>query len=538
MIGFTMKFVLLTFIGFFLIEPSLQAQLLYPEVMEARTINTPQVLRTSSRKPLFPRRLSIRKKRLYNSNIENPGVRYAVQNLKKQKFDDPELTNAFNTLLHYSENDTIRKMVHYMKNYMRTSDEKEKAIEMLNRQVVYDSIEFYRKNAHLITSDMDVYLDSDLKTFASYIQQDSNYIWLRDKSRDSVLLEVMNLSDNAVRFWLNNGRSESYRFWATNRLGDSIGAWIQVMPNGNNIRVYVDDDVYQTSRIENQKTGQEREVPNRPDEKYFTMNKIKRGELSRRHWTYYSEIEAAMGQGYLANWAGGGENSLSLLTNIRYFMNYNKNKTSWENFMHYRLGFLKSGSEGLRKNDERLEFNSKLGQKAFKHWFYTTQFNLQTIIFNSYEYPTDAEKKLVGNFMTPAYFTLSLGLDYKPNDNFSLYLSPIAGKWTWVRDTNDIDYTRYGVENGKKSKSDAGARLELRNKFKMFNIMDIRNELILFSSYYNPEQRIFCDWKVQIDFKINYFMRASVYTNVVYDQNYSYKLQFKENLNLGVNFRF
>ena len=62
------------------------------------------------------------------------------------------------------------------------------------------------------------------------------------------------------------------------------------------------------------------------------------------------------------------------------------------------------------------------------------------MIFNSYEY-SENEKKIVVNFMTPAYFTLSLGLDYKPNENFSLYLSPIAGKWTFVRDTVGIDPT-------------------------------------------------------------------------------------------------
>lgn len=51
--------------------------------------------------------------------------------------------------------------------------------------------------------------------------------------------------------------------------------------------------------------------------------------------------------------------------------------------------------------------------------------------------------------MTPGYFTLSVGMDYKPNDNFSLYLSPIAGKWTYLRDTVGIDPGRYGVDAGK-----------------------------------------------------------------------------------------
>ena len=41
-----------------------------------------------------------------------------------------------------------------------------------------------------------------------------------------------------------------------------------------------------------------------------------------------------------------------------------------------------------------------------------------------------------------------------------------------------------------------------------------------------------------LSFKINYFMSASIYTETIYDENYSRKLQFRENLNLGVKFRF
>ena len=73
----------------------------------------------------------------------------------------------------------------------------------------------------------------------------------------------------------------------------------------------------------------------------------------------------------LANWTSGGENSLSLLSNIRYFWNYNRNNTSWENWVHYRFGFMKNGDEDIRKNEDRFELNSKLGQRAFKHWYYT-----------------------------------------------------------------------------------------------------------------------------------------------------------------------
>ncbi len=484
---------------------------------------------------LFPKDLSYLKRKLKNAEIENPAIRYTVQYLENKKYADKELNKALNTLIQYVENDSLRRMVHYLRDYIQTTGEKEEALNKIQTKLMFDSVALYTRHAHLLTTDYHTYMNSDLSTLANYVRNDSNYIWLKDISRDSVLLEVLNVADSSVQFWINNGRTEFHRFWAINKTGDSIGTWIEAAPPGNNIRVYVDDNVYQAKIYT--KENNPRELNYQMGKKYFDIHQIKPGKLHRRYWTYYSEVELAMGQGYLANWSSGGENSLSVLSNIRFFVNYNKNRTSWENFMHYRLGFLKSGDQGLRKNEEKLELNSKLGHQAFKNWYYTTQLNIQTMIFNSYEY-SDNEKTLVGNFMSPAYFTLSLGLDYKPNENFSLYLSPIAGKWTYVRDTSGIDPTRYGVDLGKKSKGDAGARLELRNKFNLFEVIDIRNELILFSSYYNSQQAFTANWQVQIDFKINYFMRASIYTNVVYDENYSKKMQFKENLNLGVNFRF
>lgn len=518
--------------GFLLFANIAFSQFLYPDVMEIRELDA-QPLKVSPL--LFPKDLQKLKRTLKDNNIDNPGIRYTIQNLKKEKFQDSEINKALATLLRYAENDTLEKAINYLRDYIKTTGEKEDALRVLNSKLI-DSVELYTGNTRLLATDYATYMNSDLRTLVSYVQQDSNFIWLKKVSRDSVLLEVMNAADSSIQLWMNNGKQNYHRFWAINRLGDSIGTWIQVLPPGNTIRIYVDDDVYQSRNIEIKERRKE-SLANRRSQNYFKIKQLDPGELRRRYWTYYSEVEMAVGQGYLVNWASGGENSLSMLSNLRYFINYNKNKTSWESFLHYRLGFLKSGKEELRKNEERLELNSKLGKKAFRNWFYTAQLNIQTMLFNSYEYSDDS-RKVVANFMSPAYFTLSVGLDYKPNDHFSLYISPIAGKWTYVRDTSNVDPTRYGVEEGKKSKGDAGARVELRNKFKLFKIMDIRNELIMFSSYYNSQQNFTADWKVQIDFKINYFMRASVYTNAVYDKNYSKKLQFKENLNLGVNFRF
>lgn len=533
---------------------SITAQIVEPDTIQIRTLAPLPVVMADSlmTTPSFPLRLV--KKKLENSCIDNPGVRYAVQNLKHEKYTDAEVKEAINTLIKYAENERLKNIVNYLRSYTQSYiPRQEKALRTIQQQITFDSIEFYKDNRHLLTGDFENYANTDLQTFIQYIRNDSNYLWLRDASRDSVLLEVMNLSDNSVRFWINNGITSFYRFWANTKAGDTIGTWIEVMPAGNRLKIYVDEDVYQVPTLQKKIQEKKEIIANPIPKEWFVLQPVHLGTLKRRYWTYYSEVELNMSQGKLANWASGGENSLSLLSNLRYYWNYNKNKTSWENWMHYRFGFMKNGDEDIRKNEDRFELNSKLGQKAFKHWYYTGQFNLLTQLFNSYDYPKDADRVLVANFMSPGYFTLSLGMDYKPKDNFSLFLSPIAGKWNFVRDTSKIDAGRYGIEQGKRYKREAGAQLNLYSKItNIFKILDLTNELKVFMSYESKDKYInkgtedeekkriplTANWKMSINFKINYFMSASVYTETIYDENYSRKLQFKENLNLGVRFRF
>ncbi len=545
-----MRFTSYLFLLLIFVAKNSPAQLLYPEVMEARPPLTGKV-DCSSARIVFPPTLS--KEKQENLCIENPGVRYAIQNLKQEHYPEAQVNEALAVLIRYAEDEKLKSIVEYLKKYSQSMGEKENALKTLETKVTYDSINHYKNTAYLLTGDFEDY-NTDLQTFVNYLHRDSNYIWLRKASRDSILLEVSSMANHSIRFWTNTGRTEYYRFWASNKLCDTIGSWIQVMPRGHKLKIYLDEDVYQTPTIEKkQAENVSNGLPNSFSEDSQKLKEIQLDPLKRRYWTYYSEVEVAMSQGKLANWASGGENSLSVLSNIRYYWNYNRNNTSWENWMHYRFGFMKNGEEDIRKNEDRFELNSKLGQRAFKYWYYTAQFNILTQLFNSYEYPQDQDKKLVANFMSPGYFTLSLGLDFKPNDRFSLFISPIAGKWNFVRDTAKIEEERYGIEQGKRSRREAGAQINLRStQNNLFKIMNIRNELTWFMSYekkdhyhnYNNENEekknlpFTVNWKLTLDFTINYFMRASIYTETIYDENYSKKLQFKENLNLGINFRF
>lgn len=526
----------LLFIGFHCIYPVF-GQRLYPEVMEKREcllapvygsydsfISTPTFLLSYSSLPY--------------EFISNASVRYAIQNLYAEPGTDDEADQAaIRTLLRYARNEYLQNSIEYLKKYaQRNIPRQEKALADLQKYVSEDS------------------LYTDLEVLLQYVRQDSNFMWLSHAAKDSIQVELLSTTNAPITFWMNNGRMAFYRFWAGNKQRDTIGTWVQVMPKGNQLKIYVDEDVNQIPLLDNIQSQEKAPITNQPENNYYILDPANMMALRRRYWTYYAEMEITMSQGALVNWANGGENSLSLLSNIRYYINYNRNKTSWESWLHYRFGFMKNGKEEMKKNEDRLEINSKVGQKALKYWYYTAQFNLTTQLFSSYEYPEDKERQLVANFMSPGDFTLSLGMDYKPNNNLSLMLSPIAGKWTLVRDTVHINSDRYGItEAGKRFKREAGAQLYLNSKINnLAKIMDISNELKLFMSYEkkdryinrgqeNEEKKHFpmtLNWKMTLYFKINYFLTASIYTETIYDESFSRKLQFKENLNLGIKFRF
>jgi hypothetical protein len=473
----------------------------------------------------MPKNLDFLKRSLPYQYIENPAIRYSVQNLDKTAFENEELQKAIETLLKYAKNDSLKIAAECVRNYINNNRERADAMKFLQDNVIISDT---TEELPDVASEY-----SDIENIYKYVETDTNYRWLTKIGRDSVHLNIVS---NNLSFWINNSDTAYYRLWIKNRLSDSVGAWIYTLPGGNRLGMVVDNDVYQYKQNETKSMRITIGKPKNEKQRNEKINFAKRN-LQLFCWRNYSLVELAFGQGHQNNWSGGGENSLSMLTNVRSDVKYNKNKISWENYFIYRLGFLQTGNNSLRKNEERFEVNSKLGYNAFKNWYYTSQLNIQTQLFNSFEYG-DNSSTLVANLLSPIYFNISVGIDYKPSDKFSLYISPIAGKWTYMRDTSDIEPTRYGIEAGKRSKGDAGARLELKNTMKPFKFVNVKNEFVLFSSYHNSKQDLSIDWKVQMDFKINYYMKTVIYTYVVLDKNYSKKLQFKETLNLGVNFMF
>ncbi len=140
------------------------------------------------------------------------------------------------------------------------------------------------------------------------------------------------------------------------------------------------------------------------------------------YWKYGGDFTLQYNQSYFQNWNAGGERSWSFGTILNSFAKYNDGVNSWDNTLFMGLGYINTESNATRKTDDKIELNSKYGRKASKNFFYAAQLNFKTQFFEGIDFKTNS---IISDFMAPGYLNLSLGMDYKPSDNLSVYYSPL-----------------------------------------------------------------------------------------------------------------
>jgi hypothetical protein len=242
----------------------------------------------------------------------------------------------------------------------------------------------------------------------------------------------------------------------------------------------------------------------------------------------------------LSKWSPGGENSLSLSAGINLFANYAKDKTEWANSLDLGYALLKSGTESIRKNDDKIELNSKYGHKFSEHWLYGALVNFKSQFANGYNYPNDSF--VISKFLAPGYITVALGVTYKPVEYFEVFISPATGKYTLVTDKTLSDLGAYGVDPGKTVRAEFGAYLNMKFKKDIMENITLASKLELFNNYTDKDKdnakKIDVNWETSINMKINNYFTATFNTQVVYDANVVETTQFKEIFGVGFGYKF
>ena len=219
----------------------------------------------------------------------------------------------------------------------------------------------------------------------------------------------------------------------------------------------------------------------------------------------------------------------------------------WDNSLDLGYGFLQQGNnKSFVKTDDRIDFVSKYGKKAFSNFYYTALLNFKTQFAPGYNYPNDSVK--ISNFLAPAYVLGAIGLNYMPDAYFNTFVAPFTGKMTIVNDNALSAAGAYGVEPGKKLLGEFGGCARIIYSSSDFKGEFLKNvaftsKLDLFSNYLKNPQNIVVNWENQIVMKVNKYISVNLNTNLMYDAKIKIngenaKVQFKEILGVGFFLKF
>jgi len=204
-------------------------------------------------------------------------------------------------------------------------------------------------------------------------------------------------------------------------------------------------------------------------------------------------------------------------------------------------------SIGSRKNDDRIDFISKYGYKvdSTSKWYFSTLFNFRTQMFDGNNYSGDV-RTFSSTFLSPAYILLSVGMDYKPNNRFSMFLSPLTSRWVVVADSYLANKGAYGVDTGHHSINEVGAFASLNYFAPITKNVQYKGRLDLFSNYRKNPANVDFFFTNMVSFKINRLLSATYNLDMIYDDDVRMfgpnkngaRLQLKSLIGIGFMLQF
>lgn len=314
--------------------------------------------------------------------------------------------------------------------------------------------------------------------------------------------------------------------------------------------------------------AQDDKVLTSDEEKKVVENLKARTAVDSLVWKTGGSIGFTTTQTYLSQWAAGGNNSITSVGMINLFANYTKNKNSWDNTLNlgYGLTLLDLDSRAI-KTDDRIDFQSKYGRQASKNWFYAGLMNFRTQFAPGYNvvggipvYNDASGVDLrISDFLAPAYLLIALGMDYKPSDQLTVFISPVTFKGTIVNNQVLADIGAFGVDPavyddlgaivsaGKNFRSEIGGYLKAQYSTKIAENVSFTTKIDLFSNYSENPQNIDVNWENMLTLKASEYFNASLATQLIYDHDIMVPkgdngetgpgVQFRQVLGIGFSYK-
>jgi len=297
--------------------------------------------------------------------------------------------------------------------------------------------------------------------------------------------------------------------------------------------------------------------------------KVKSAEVdSAKHWKFTGMVGLNASQTALFNWAAGGDNNITGFLYANMTLSYKKNKWTWDSNLDTELGETYSSALNpkWRKANDKINFTTKGGFQMHPQWYLTLLGSFKSQYCPGYNYLNDEEgnKELISKWVSPSYTDLALGIEYRPNDIFTVGVYPLAGRMTTCKE--EILRPNYGLsqrEDGtyKPVMLNMGLRINGGINYTLVKNLKIISTVTLFTPYTarihdKVNGQKFGNFDVDWDFAISYsFLKVfsvslmtslKYYDKVMidgpawrkYHEGPRSRVQFKEVIGLGIGYSF
>ncbi|MFD0991341.1 DUF3078 domain-containing protein [Mariniflexile jejuense] len=260
--------------------------------------------------------------------------------------------------------------------------------------------------------------------------------------------------------------------------------------------------------------------------------KTKAPKYDGPEWIQKNKASVNLNEVAFVNWNSGGSNSISGLLGMESSANYTDKYFTWRNNVLIRYGVNKQQDRELRKTDDLFELNSDIGFKpdSITNWFYSAKLNFRTQMANGYKYPDKSTP--ISRLLAPGYLFFGGGMEYGKNiDKLSFYFSPLTLKATFVLDEDLANAGKFGVTPavyddagniitpGDRVRKELGILINNTYEMEVATNIKVKQQVSLYSDYVHNFGNVDVDWRLDFDFKVNSFVKATLGSHLRYDDD-------------------
>jgi hypothetical protein len=332
------------------------------------------------------------------------------------------------------------------------------------------------------------------------------------------------------------------------------------LEEAKNERIAIDNELLAINRHIDSLT------PKRPDGPRPKENII---DILYERLSFHGSYGLNINQLALSNWAAGGENTFAGKAFASFTLLDHKKTFEQKLIGNFAFGIARFASKGIEKQDDKIDLTYSLSRNSLTQWNLSSIVTFNTQFANGYKYPNDST--VISTFFAPAYLTLSIGCSYETKDErFQIYMSPVAGKVTFVMNQELADKGAFGVKKGYYDQDSIWIPGEhIAPAIGVNFIINYKRSIgknitytTLLNTFYNYIERhdddrlpIDVNWENTLNFMITKYISTILFVHLKYDHNTTFpvyddiegvqtvvdnvpKLQFKESLGIAFIHKF